>query len=242
MMSLKILLLQAREPDDPAGEDERIAFARKAHLPVEQIAPHDLLTGPPQLATIRRYDALMIGGSGDYYVSKENLPHFTALLDLLREVVAVGQPMLASCFGFQLLVKALGGQVVYDAGNMEVGTYDLTLTTAGCQDELFGGLPVQFRAQLGHKDRAVHLPPACVHLASSERTPFQALRVDAQPIWATQFHPELTVEENRKRFRQYLDGYAVHLSQQERDAALSRFQPSPETHFLIRRFLEVVFG
>jgi GMP synthase (glutamine-hydrolysing) len=241
-MPINVLLLQARDPDDKTGGEERESFARKAGLPVERMVPHDLLSGPPTMAKVRQFDALMIGGSGDYYVSKQNLPHFAALLDLLIEVVDKGHPTLASCFGFQLLVKALGGDVVYDAENMEVGTYDLMLTPPGRQDELLGCLPKQFRAQLGHKDRAVELPAACTHLASSTRSPFQAMRIDAKPIWATQFHPELTVEENRERFRQYVDGYAVHLSKEEREQALSRFTPSPETHGLIRRFLDIVFG
>ena len=51
----------------------------------------------------------MVGGSGDYYVSKANLPHFEETLEVLQAVVSVGHPTFASCFGFQLMVRALGG-------------------------------------------------------------------------------------------------------------------------------------
>lgn len=241
-MPPRILLLQARNEDDGAREDERRSFAEKADLPVDQFVIHDLLTGPPSLDKVLNYDALMVGGSGDYYVSKQNLPQFPALMEFFNDVVAAGHPVFASCFGFHLLTKALGGEVIYDLDHIEVGTFELKLTECGTEDELFCCLPRQFQAQLGHKDRADRLPKQCVHLASSERAPYQAFRVRGRPIWATQFHPELDFEENRTRFRQYVAGYATFMSEAEREQALSQFIDSPETEGLIRRFLEVVFG
>lgn len=238
----KILLLQARNHGDLAKSEERQSFAQKAGLDLEQIVPHDLLSGLPSLQKVLSHDAIMVGGSGDYYVSKGNLPGFSEVLELLREVVARGHPTFASCFGFQLLVKALGGEIIYDAAGMEVGTYELTLTETGQQDELLGSLPRQFRAQLGRKDRAAQLPADCVHLASSERAPFQAFRIPGKLIWATQFHPELSGEENRTRFSRYQAGYGSVMSEEEQKTALSRFRDSPETLILIPRFLEIVFG
>jgi GMP synthase (glutamine-hydrolysing) len=241
-MSLRILLLQARRADDAALLEERITFARAAGVAEEQIIPFDLLTSAPSLAFVRQHDALMVGGSGEYYVSKGNLPNFQAVLDMLAEVVTVGHPTFASCFGFQLMVKALGGEIEYDAEHMEVGTYPLTLTEAGRADELFGTLPETFRAQLGRKDKATVLPQGVLHLASSRSAPYQALRVPDQPIWATQFHPELTKQINLGRFRRYMDGYTKVLTPQSVQETLDRFDHSPEANQLIKRFLNYVFG
>jgi GMP synthase (glutamine-hydrolysing) len=241
-MPLRILLLQARNPDDPVRGEERQSFANKAGLALEQVIPWDLLEGPPSLPEVIKYEALMVGGSGDYYVSKGNLPHFPAVLDLLQEVAAVGRPTFASCFGFQLLVQALGGEIIYDPNKTEVGTYPVTLTAAAKEDELFGGLPVTFDAQFGHKDRAAIMPPGSVHLASSERCPYQALRLPGKPIWATQFHPEMNGQENRARFARYLKGYGSVMSPEEMANTLDRFYDSPETDQLIARFLKLVFG
>jgi GMP synthase (glutamine-hydrolysing) len=241
-MSFKILLLQARNYGDLAKDEERQSFAVKAGLDLEQIVPHDLLECPPTLQQVRSFDALMVGGSGDYYVSKGNLPCFSEALDLLREVVACGHPTFASCFGFQLLVKALGGEIVNDVEGMEVGTYDLTLTEVGQQDELLGVMPRNFRAQLGRKDRASRLPSGAINLAHSKRCPFQVMRIPGVPVWATQFHPELSGDENLARFKRYLKGYSSIMSQDERADATSRFGASPETLLLIPRFLELVFG
>ena len=241
-MNITILLLQSREVDDPARVEERESFARMAGVTVEQMVPFDLLQSTPTLAQIRQHDALMIGGSGDYYVSKGNLPNFAGILDVLAEVAEVGHPTFASCFGFQLMTQALGGRIIYDPDHMEVGTYDLTLSEAAQKDDLFSYLPPQFRAQLGRKDRAERLPTSFISLASSEAIPYQAFRLPGKPIWGTQFHPELTKETNLFRFRRYLDGYQSVLAPEAIQTTLDRFDHSPEANELIARFVKLVFG
>lgn len=240
-MTLRILLLQARNPDDPVRHEERQSFADKTGLALEQIVPHDLLAGPPAISRLSEVDAVMVGGSGDYYVSKRSLPEFDAQLETLAEIVDRGKPMFASCFGFQILVQALGGAIVHDPINVEVGTYDLSLTDAGREDPLLGQLPPVFAAQLGRKDRAERLPEGVVHLVSSELSRYQGFRIPGGPIWATQFHPELDLQSNRLRFDRYLKGYATHMSEAEREAARRRFRASPETDRLLPAFLELVF-
>ena len=241
-MNIKILLLQARYEDDLARLEERQSFADRAGLDLQKIVPHDLLAGPPTLAQIRAFDALMIGGSGVFSVSQTNLPGQAAVLDVLAEIVATGHPTFASCFGFHLLVTALGGEIIYDPAQMEVGTYELALSTAGTEDELFQYLPPTFNAQLGHKDRAVSLPSGVTNLASSLLAPYQAFRIPGKPIWASQFHPELTGAENLLRFHRYTTEYAAIYGPEELKAVLDRFKDSPETDELIGRFLKTVFG
>lgn len=240
--TLKILLLQARKSDDSTRFDERHSFADRCGLPLENVVVFDLLQATLTLAQVRHYDALMIGGSGEFYVSKRNLPSFEAVVELLGEVTAVSHPTFASCFGFQLLAHALGGDIIHDPDNIEIGTYPVTLTEAGKRDELFGYLPEIFNAQLGRKDRAVSLPETAVHLAGSQRAPYQALRVPDKLIWGTQFHPELTKAENLARFNRYLTDYAGVLDEAAMQEAVARFQESPETETLIGRFLRVVFA
>ncbi len=240
---ISTLLLQARTATDPARAEEVRSFAERAGRNRCRIVPHDLLQGPPTLSDVRKHDALMVGGSGDFYVTKENLPSFRALLDVLADVVGIGHPTFASCFGFHLLVRALGGSLVHDPPAMEVGTFEIQLTGDGRADDLLGCLSPTFLAQVGRKDRATRLPATVLHLASSERCPYHALRIPDQPIWATQFHPELTGDENRLRFLRYRDGYAPLLGSGDVEAMLNgRFRESPETHQLIPRFLDLVFG
>jgi GMP synthase (glutamine-hydrolysing) len=239
-MNPKILLLQARDADDPMADHEHRCFAERTGLPADRVVVHDLCAGPPTLARVRSHAALMIGGAGDYYVSKGNLPNHGAFFDLIHEVIAVGHPTFGSCFGYQCLVSALGGDIVFDPDNTEVGTYPLRLTDEGRADELFGELPERFNAQLGRKDRAVRHPEGVPNLATSAASPFQALRIPGKPIWATQFHPELDRITNADRYRHYLNGYASHMSEEEKAASLERFEESSEASGLLRRFVEIV--
>lgn len=240
--NLKILLLQARHIDDLARHEERQSFADRAGLDLEQFVPFDLLQKTPTLAEIRRYDALMIGGSGAYSVSKSDLPNQYPVLATLAEVVDIGHPTFASCYGFHLIVQALGGQIIHDPACTEVGAFELTLSADGRDDDLFEYLPDTFMAQLGHKDRATRLPRGLHNLASSARAPYQALRIPGKPVWATQFHPELTVEDNLLRFSRYKSVYTKLYGPAELKALIDGFRPSPETEELIPRFLDVVFG
>ncbi len=237
---MRILLLQARNSDDPAKAEELTSFAEKAGLPAAAFVSHDLLTGPPTLAEVQDHDALMVGGSGDYSVSEHNLPFMQETLALLTEVVAAGHPTFASCFGFHLMTAALGGEVHYNPGGTEVGTYPITLTEAGQVDELFNGLPWVFPAQLGHKDYSAHLPHGVINLAFSANAPHQALRIPGKPIWATQFHPELSGEENLFRFNRYLRAYSDIMKPAELQETLARFGPSPACNTLIPRFLKLI--
>ncbi len=237
----RMLLLQARRSGDPMASHEHRCFVERSGLPADRVVPYDLCNGPPAPADLRAFDALTVGGSGEFYVSRGNLPRFEETLEFLREVVDRGFPTFASCFGFQCLVRALGGTLVYDPARAEVGTFVVTLAPAASRDELFSRLPPSFQAQMGHNDRVESFPAGPVHLASSERCRYQALRIPERPIWATQFHPELDRETNVDRFRRYLDAYGPH-DRASMDAAIEGFRESPETSTLLRRFVDLVFG
>jgi GMP synthase (glutamine-hydrolysing) len=201
-----------------------------------------LINSLPTISLARRYDALMIGGSGEYFVSRGNLPNFKNVLDFINDIVAAGHPMFASCFGFQLTVEAMGGKIKYLPEKMELGTYKLFQTDAGKEDELFSQLTTEFDAHLGHKDQAVQLPSNVNHLAYSKLAPFQAIRVPNQPIWATQFHPEVSREENLGRFKRYIDIYSQTMSPDELSSTIDQFTPAPESRRLIPLFMKTVFG
>lgn len=238
--SPKVLLLQVRNPEDPMRSHEVACFAEQTGLPAQNVQPVDVVHGSPTLAEARAHDAVMIGGAGEFYVSKRNQPGLEPLYALLRDLAAVGHPTFAACYGFQCMVEAYGGRIVHDPERTEVGTYALTLSEAGRADPLLGQLPAEFLAQQGHKDRADCLPDGFENLASSERVSLQAIRVPGKPVWGVQFHPELDQRANRHRYEHYLDAYSQHMTPDEREAALARFRPSREASSLLRRFLECV--
>lgn len=239
----RFLLLQARKPQDPVREEERQAFVAAAGLPDDAVVTYDLLQGPPPRALWQGYDGVFIGGSGEYNLSDGSCPQPQATLDFLLTLVHSGKPMFASCFGFQMLAVALGGTVERDVARAEIGTFPITLTPQGRRDDLFGQLPPRFWAQLGHKEHVVRFPHAkAVHLARSERSPYQALRIPGTAVWATQFHPELNQQRNMARLLRYRDLYVRHLGDEGFQALLDQFRPSPIADELLPRFLYLVFG
>lgn len=241
-MAPSILLLQARRPGDAIAAAERASFAAAAGVSPDAVEPWDLLEGPPSRRQVARHDAVFVGGAGEYYVSKGNLPQMDRTGDALAEIAESGPPLFASCFGFQLLIRALGGEIVHDPERVEVGTFELELTEAGRSDPLLGSLPARFLAQMGRKDRAETLPPGIPSLASSQRCRYQAIRIPGRSAWATQFHPELDRETNRDRYVAYLEGYAGVLDDEERRRVEDGFRDSPESTTLLKRFVELTLG
>jgi len=235
----KMLLLQARKPDDVMLAHEHECFADTLGVDQDRLIPHNLCSGPPPIEQAMRYDAVLVGGSGEYSVSKNNLPEQDGYLELLGELVARNKAMFASCFGFHGMVQALGGEVIRDAEHMEVGSFELTLTEHGARDELFGKLPARFWAQEGHSDRAARMPEGLPCLASSALAPFQGLRVPGASIWATQFHPELDFDSSFSRFEYFLTHQG---KPEEAEAMRARLRQSPEASSLLRAFHELVFG
>ncbi len=219
---------------------EQECFARASGLGLEDFGHVNLVDGVPTRSDLAGFGALMVGGAGHFSLTDRSEAFYEPILELLRTVVDEGFPTFASCFGYQLLVHALGGSVESDPDGSEVGSFQLRLTDAGREDELFGALPYEFTVQLGHTDRATVMPPGVPNLAASERSPFQALRIPGRPIWATQFHPELDQKTNHDRYLAYIDRYDPR-RKGEKASGFSSL-PSVEASTLLPGFLKAVGG
>lgn len=215
-------------------EHERGCFVSATGRKRSEIHFRNVITAMPKPAEITEFDALILGGSGDFSVAEGDQAFFGPISGLLKWVVDEGFPTFGCCFGYQLLVDAMGGRVVRDPGSAELGSVEVELTEEGVADPLFGQLPRRFVAQMGHFDRATELPDGVPNLAMSENCPHQALRVPGAPIWATQFHPELDQQGNRDRCVAYIKDF----EQIEGYQTL----PSPHALSILPRFLEIVAG
>jgi GMP synthase (glutamine-hydrolysing) len=201
------LLLQSRDPTDLVRDLEVAGFAQALGCGVADIGGVDLLARAPSSAEIGAARGVLLGGSGDYSVL-DPYPWVTRAIDALATVVVPsGTPTFASCFGFQLLVRALGGTMVRDPANRELGSIDVDVTAAAAHDALFAPLPARFVAQAGHTDRAEAAPPGTVVLASTRVCPVQAFRVAGRAVWATQFHPEIDERAFARRWLAYAANY-----------------------------------
>ena len=236
MVLSRFLLLQARNADDPVRLEELRCFAARLGVPLAQITPVDVLRDPLDEALLSGPEVLLVGGAGEHSVL-DDTPQIRRFVAFVAEAARRRKPMFASCFGFQALVLGLGGEVIHDESMAEVGSYPLVPSADAQADPLFAALPSPFIAQLGHKDRASRLAPGMTNLASSERCPFQAVRVEGAPVYATQFHPEMTWLDNRSRFERYIHQYGDTLfGADEARRRWESHQPGPEANDLLRRF------
>ena len=231
----RFVLIQARTRDEVVGPEEHASFAQHLGVDVAQITAVTALDGPvdPDYL-IDSADAILVGGSGKFGVM-DSAPWLHDFFDLLGELASRDVPVFASCFGFQGLCIALGAPVETIEERAEVGTYVVERTPEAVEDPIFGTLPASFAVQLGHKDSATRLPDGAVWLVRSELCPYQAMRL-GNNVYATQFHPELDHETNRRRFEQYYAQYSAAMGEEKARALLDAFQPSREASALLRRF------
>jgi GMP synthase (glutamine-hydrolysing) len=182
-------------------------------------------------------DVVLLGGSGDYSVARGGswLP---GALEAMAGLYESSKPTFASCWGFQAMARAMGGEVITDRGRAEVGVTWMELTEAGRTDPVFGPLGPRFQAIAGHEDHVVVLPDAAVLLASSERCRVQAFHFPGRPIYCTQFHPELDRSGLLDRLRRY-PSY-IPLTGASSFDELERITPEtrPQTEGVLRRFLD----
>ncbi len=207
------------------------------------VAPSDALVvdvrerAAPPAEAVR---GVVITGSSAMVTDRE--PWSEALRPWLTRALDVELPMLAVCYGHQLLADALGGDVGENPRGRQIGTVRVELAEAGWKDPLLGPLASPGEAlffQATHRQSARVLPPGLVSLASSARDPNHAFRAGRR-AWAVQFHPEIdhaAIAEYVLRRRD-----AIRAEGDDPDAIAAAITPSEHGTRLLRRFAELAGG
>jgi GMP synthase (glutamine-hydrolysing) len=104
------------------------------------------------------------------------------------KIFDLGIPILGICYGMQLAVHILGGQVKPGKAR-EFGRAKLTVK----QDDPFvHGWPNEMTVWMSHGDQVCDLPPEFVPLAATPTCPYAATKHKTKPFYGVQFHPEVT--------------------------------------------------
>jgi GMP synthase (glutamine-hydrolysing) len=238
--TLRHLLLQIRNEDDPMRRQEVDCFADALACDRRQIRVFDLLSGVPTLRQLDQVDLVLLGGSGHYSAASQG-PWLERALDSMRLLYDLDKPTFASCWGFQAMARALGGRVIHDPDRAELGTHEARLTEAGSHDPVFGPLGDVFLAHMGHTDRVADLPPGATLLAMTELVENQAFCFDQRPIYCTQFHPELNRSRLLERVRAYPEYIRINTGM-TMDQFASSCRETPQANSLLLRFVNHVFG
>ena len=106
------------------------------------------------------------------------------------KVFELGVPVLAVCYGEQLMCDVLGGKV--EGGHhREFGRADIVIAR---ESPLFAGIgAVDHREPvwMSHGDRVTAIPPGFEVIATSEGSPYAAIADHARHFYGVQFHPEV---------------------------------------------------
>jgi len=232
---IRVLLVQARSTSDMERQEQQCFLERCRILPEQLLTlncPYDPLTTAP-LADVH---ALMIGGAGEYSAG-EDYPWMDDLLDLVREATERKLPTFGSCWGHQIIARALGGEVIHDSARAELGCLEVELTEAGAKDDLFQRFPARFKANMGHHDRVTRLPPTAIELARNDQ-PNQAFRLADAPVYGTQFHSELDAQREKERLIAYREYYREDLPDEKAFAdVIANLAETTEVDLLLYDFL-----
>ena len=97
-------------------------------------------------------------------------------------------PLLGICYGMQTLAEQMGGQVV-SADQKEFGHAELKVHM---ESILFSDLDKTLNVWMSHGDQVQDLPDNFELVASTATAPIAAMQHSSKPIYAIQFHPEVT--------------------------------------------------
>lgn len=241
LADIRILLIQARNTEDIRMQ-EQDCFREHCRVRADQITAVKVQSDPLDPDMLNHADVIMIGGAGEYSATG-SYPWMPAALDLIRRMADRGMPVFGSCWGHQVIARALGGRVIHDSDLAEIGCGPMMLTEAGKQDPVFGNFPERFLANMGHHDRVSELPPDAVELVVSETQGNQAFRMGDLPIYGTQFHSELDARRMRKRFYRYRENYPELADEETFHALQETLAETTEVDHLLHDFLmETVIG
>ncbi|SFZ92794.1 GMP synthase (glutamine-hydrolysing) [Flaviramulus basaltis] len=132
-------------------------------------------------SNIEDYKAVILSGS-PFSVRGEEALH----PDLSQ--IRGKKPLLAVCYGAQYLAHFSGGEVA-PSNTREYGRANLSFIQKG--ESFFSYINDGSQVWMSHSDTIKHLPKNAVLLASTHDVKNAAYRIEGEPTYAIQFHPEV---------------------------------------------------
>jgi GMP synthase (glutamine-hydrolysing) len=143
-----------------------------------EVVPHTM----PVADMLARHPAAVILSGGPSSVYEEGAPELdAALLD-------AGVPVFGMCYGFQAMVRALGGTVAH-TGLGEYGSTRATVTDV--TSVLFHGQPAEQSVWMSHGDSVTEAPAGMRVTATTTGAPVAAFEDEGRRLYGVQWHPEV---------------------------------------------------
>ncbi len=169
-------------------------------VPVDVCRPSD--GGAP--AGLARYShAILTGSEASILADAEWI---VRACDLTRALDAHHVKLLGSCFGHQMLARALSGPAfVRRTPTPEFGWVEVRTIAGIARDPVVEALPDRFHVYTSHFDEVWPLPPGWERVADTADCPFAVVRRTRGGAWGIQPHPEIGVNEGQALQASYLE-------------------------------------
>jgi len=146
-----------------------------------------------QLPETIKTDGVIIGGSA--HSVNEDKEWIEDLQNFVLKLYKKNTPTLGVCFGHQIIIETLGGEVESGKHGYEMGLVEIELNKSGQQDKLFENVENCFNIASSHQDTVTLLPrdldKKVEELGHSKMYNRQAVAI-GENIRTIQFHPEMT--------------------------------------------------
>ena len=133
-----------------------------------------------------QFKAIVLSGS-PFSVNQVDSP------DIDLERLIDGRPVIAICYGAQLIAKKLNG-IVENSNSREYGRAKLSFIDSNCS--LFKDINLNNQVWMSHGDTITKLPENAKLVASTDSVNNAAYSIESINLYALQFHPEVFHTEN----------------------------------------------
>ena len=133
-----------------------------------------------------QFKAVVLSGS-PFSVNQTDSP------DIDLKMIMGSKPVIAICYGAQLVAKKFNGSVK-NSNSREYGRANLSFIDQGCS--LFEGININNQVWMSHGDTISKLPSGAKVIASTNSVSNAAYSIEEYNLYALQFHPEVFHTEN----------------------------------------------
>ena len=135
-------------------------------------------TSIKEIQDINPKGIILSGGPSSVY--EDNAPKCDA------KIFDLGIPVLGICYGMQLMVKELGGEVTPAINKAEYGRAPINID---CESDLLSNVQDKSIMWMSHGDSINNLPEGFMQISHTENTLHAAISNKQKKLFGVQFHP-----------------------------------------------------
>ena len=184
---------------------------------------------------LNNFDAFMwSGGGGNIYEIND---HNNSQLNFCKKIIEKNKPIWGSCWGMQVIVTAMGGNVI-KCETPEFGlSKDIEIINSKLNNSIYKGKGKIFDAPAHHFD-IIEKIPSGFEIVSKNSICIQSIYSSARNIFCTQYHSELPYDYIANLMIFWRNNYTAYFTEDEFDKKILSLKKKEEED-LGNRLIEI---